>query len=72
MSLGLKIPKIGVGSKQILLAVGAARRCLITREVPRIESVFILAVAIWLIRIGRDLQRLAKDNCVTTYRIGRN
>lgn len=52
-----------------------------TRDVTMIESSFILAVAVWLIRIGRDLQRLAEQDTppITTHRepstvfgIGRN
>ena len=38
-----------------------------------IESLFALAFGIWLIRLGRQLQDLAKeDDRVTTFRIGRN
>jgi hypothetical protein len=38
-----------------------------------IESFFLLTVAIWLYRLGRDLQRLGEeDDHVTTFRIGKS
>ena len=39
-----------------------------------IESIMIIAVAVWLIRLGRELRNIAKgrDDQSVTFRFGRN